>query len=114
MDAREKVLTWLHGEVKTPPFSSGARVEAGLLLRRLQRGQRLTMPHSKPLPEVGAGCHELRIPDEDANWRILYHVDTDAIVILEVFDKRTRKTPQKVLDTSRRRLRAYRAVAGPE
>jgi hypothetical protein len=23
---------WLHGEVKTPPFSSAARIEAGVLL----------------------------------------------------------------------------------
>jgi hypothetical protein len=31
----DKPLVWLHGEVKTPPFSKEARVEAGVLLRRL-------------------------------------------------------------------------------
>lgn len=30
-------LVWLFGEVKTPPFSAEARVEAGFLLRRLVR-----------------------------------------------------------------------------
>ena len=35
----DKPLVWLKGEVKTPPFSSQARLEAGLLLRRLQQGQ---------------------------------------------------------------------------
>ncbi len=31
-----KPLVWLKGEVKTPPFSSQARLEAGFLLRKLQ------------------------------------------------------------------------------
>jgi len=36
-----KPLVWLHGKVKTPPFSRAARVEAGFLLRRLQNGDLL-------------------------------------------------------------------------
>jgi len=39
----DKPLVWLHGEIKTPPFSSAARIAAGLLLRRLQRGGELGM-----------------------------------------------------------------------
>jgi len=35
----DKALVWLKGEVKTPPFSTRARLEAGLLLRRLQQGK---------------------------------------------------------------------------
>jgi len=31
-----KPLVWMSGEVKTPPFSAEARIEAGFLLRRLQ------------------------------------------------------------------------------
>jgi DNA-binding XRE family transcriptional regulator len=31
MDAREKPLAWLKGEVKTPPFSGSARLEPGVL-----------------------------------------------------------------------------------
>ncbi|HET7699063.1 MAG TPA: hypothetical protein VFK57_25315 [Vicinamibacterales bacterium] len=38
----DKPLVWLHGEVRTPPFSTEARIEAGTLLRRLQRGERLS------------------------------------------------------------------------
>jgi len=30
---KEKPIVWLHGEVKTPPFSQTARLEAGFLLR---------------------------------------------------------------------------------
>jgi hypothetical protein len=60
----DKPLVWLEGEIKTPPFSQAARLEAGYLLRRLQRGETLAMPHSRPLPAVGPRCHELRINDE--------------------------------------------------
>ena len=107
MPSRDKPLVWLRGEVKTPPFSQAGRLEAGFLLRRLQRGERLGMPHSRPMPDVGTGCHELRVRDASHSWRIVYRVDPDAIVIAEVFQKRTQRTPREVLEACRRRLRAY-------
>lgn len=100
-------MAWLHGEVKTPPFSQAARVEAGFLLRKLQEGEALSLPHSRPMPSIGPRCHELRINDRNATWRIVYRVDPDAIVILEVFKKTTAKTPVPVIDTCKRRLRMY-------
>ena len=107
MSAKDKPLAWLHGEVKTPPFSQTARLEAGFLLRRLQQGDALSMPHSRPMPGLGARCHELRINDSGGNWRLVYRVDADAVVIAEVFAKKTEKTPKAVLDTCRRRLKEY-------
>src|SRR3990170_3370255 len=86
---KAKPLAWLHGEVKTPPFGQAARIEAGYLLRELQRGTSLGMPHSRPMPAIGARCHELRVVDERETWRIIYRVDADAIVIVEVFAKKT-------------------------
>ena len=53
MAAADKPLVWLRGEVKTPPFSAAARLEAGTLLRRLQGGEKLSMPHSRPMPVIG-------------------------------------------------------------
>jgi phage-related protein len=103
----DKPLVWLHGEVKTPPFSEGARIEAGSLLRRLQKGENLSMPHSRPMPSIGKRCHELRIDDADATWRIIYRIDPDAIVILEVFQKKTRQTPKKVIEVCQQRIRKY-------
>jgi hypothetical protein len=50
MAPTDKPLAWLHGEVKTPPFSAAARLEVGLLLRQLQRGVLLGLPHSRPMP----------------------------------------------------------------
>src|SRR5256885_16188475 len=102
-----KPLVWLHGEVKTPPFSRNARIEAGFLLRRLQDGEVLGMPVSRSLPTVGPSCHELRIIDRGATWRVVYHLAPDAVVILEVFSKKTRTLPKPVADAARRRLREY-------
>jgi phage-related protein len=104
---KHKPLAWLHGEVKSPPFSAAARLEAGFLLRRLQRGDLLSMPQSRPMPNIGARCHELRIVDADATWRIVYRIDSDAIVIAEVFSKKTQQTPKQGVDGSRRRLKEY-------
>ncbi len=104
---QDKPLVWLEGEVKTPPFSQKARLEAGILLRRLQRGELIPMPHSRPMYDVAPGCHELRVKDGELDWRILYAVRPDAIVILEVFSKRTSKTPVRVIRACRSRLRKY-------
>ncbi len=105
-----KPLVWLRGGVKTPPFGAAARVEAGFLLRRLQQGESLGLPHSRPMPTIGTRCHELRITDRTRSWRIMYHVAADAVVVLEVFDKKTETTPAAVLDTCRARLAAYLTV----
>jgi phage-related protein len=107
MNATDKPLIWLYGEVKTPPFSPTARLDAGCLLRRLQRGELLGMPHSRPMPTIGPRCHELRIKDARVTWRIIYRIDSDAIVILEVFSKRTPRTPASVTETCRQRIRSY-------
>ena len=107
MNPKDKPLVWLHGEIKTPPFSPSARIEAGVLLRQLQRGESLSMPHSRPMPIIGPRCHELRINDAEVIWRIIYRIDADAIIIGEVFSKKTGKTPQKVIDICKRRFRDY-------
>ena len=93
--------------MRTPPFSTAARIEAGWLLRRLQRGEPLSLPHSRPMPRVGKRCHELRIPDADVSWRIVYRTDDDAIVIADVFGKTTRITPKSIISECARRLGAY-------
>ena len=103
----DKPLAWLHGEVKSPPLSQVARLEAGYLLRRLQQGAALGMPRSRPMPLIGPRCHELRIEDGVATWRIMYHIAPDAIVVLDVFPKKTQRTPQAVIAACKRRLKEY-------
>lgn len=107
MSPKDKPLAWLHGELKTPPLGKEARLEAGYLLRRLQKGELLAMPQSRAMPSIGARCHELRVNDASSTWRIVYRIDKDAIVILEVFAKKTRQTPAAVIAACQRRLREY-------
>ena len=114
MTPGDKPLVWLRGEVKTPPFSAAARLEAGWLLRRLQAGEKLGMPHSRPMPGIGPRCHELRVVDASKTWRIVYRIDVDALVIADVFQKTTAQTPTRVGDDCRRRLRQYDAASRGE
>jgi phage-related protein len=102
MNPPGKPLVWLHGEIKTPPFSAQARVEAGFLLREVQSGRSLTMPHSRPMPAMGPRCHELRVKDARNDWRIVYRIDPDAVI--------TRQTPLSVITDCKRRLRMYDQV----
>ena len=110
----DKPLLWLSGEVKTPPFSASARLLCGYLLRRLQRGESIGMPDSRPMPSIGRSCHELRISDGPVQWRLVYRVDLDAIVIADVFIKKTQKTPKKNLDVCRSRFARYDALTQGE
>ena len=109
MSPRDKPLVWLHGVVKTPPLSVEARRNAGFLLRQLQAGERLSMPDSRPMPSVGARCHELRVTDTESRteWRIMYRLDNDAIIIGDVFRKTTRTTPKHVIEQCQRRFSRY-------
>jgi phage-related protein len=59
------------------------------------------------MPSIGPRCHELRVADVDAAWRIVYRLDPDAIVVAEVFKKTTSRTPSSVMERCRRRLRDY-------
>ena len=101
MSPNDKPLAWLHGEIKSPPFSKPARLELGFLLRRLQRGEPLSMPHSRPMPSVGERCHELRVTDADGTWRLIYRIDSDAMSSSKT------KTPKEVLGRCQKRLERY-------
>lgn len=111
MAEADKPLAWLHGQIKTPPLSEKARIEAGVLLRRVQRGEALSLPHSRPMPGIGSRCHELRIQEADSTWRIIYRVDKDAVIVVEVFAKKTQATPKSVIDACRHRLKSYDDIA---
>lgn len=109
VDSESKPLVWLSGEVKTPPFSTDARIQAGFFLRKLQDGESLSMPFSRPMPSIGAHCHEIRLGDSETSkdWRIIYRIDVDAIIILDVFNKTTNKTPDFIIEKCKKRLKQY-------
>ena len=114
MSGRDKPLVWLRGEVKTPPFSAEARIQTGFLLRRLQQGEVVGLPSSRPMPAIGPHCHELRVRDAGQDWRLVYHIASEAAVILDVFAKKTQATPRHIVEDCRRRLKAFRRAVGEE
>jgi phage-related protein len=54
------------------------------------------------------------VPDGSLTWRIIYGIDSDAVVILEVFEKKSRTTPAHVVESARRRWRQYLQVSGED
>ncbi len=102
---KAKALVVEHGEIKSPPLSVEARREAGFYLRKLQQGESLSMPVSRPMPSIGTNCHELRIDDRDSFWRIIYKIYENAIVVLEVFNKKSNQTPKQVIDNCKTRIK---------
>lgn len=109
MDPSEKPLRWMLDTLHTPPVGRAARIDAGELLRRLQCGERLEMPESRPMPAIGPRAHELRVDDAETrrSWRIIYRIDAHAVLVVHWFEKRTQKTPRQIIDLCRRRLGAY-------
>ena len=107
MTIDRKPVIWLHGELKSPPISSAARIEAGYLLGLVQESVSLGMPQSRPMPQIGPRCHELRVRDRDTSWRIIYRIDNRAILVVDIFKKKSATTPKRVIETCKRRLRAY-------
>lgn len=83
------------------------RRSLGAAIRILQEGGQLTMPVSRPMPSIGLRCHELRVADDGRQWRLIYRIDADAILAVDLFRKTTQKTPKKVIQRCRRRLRDY-------
>jgi phage-related protein len=72
------------------------------------------MPHAEPLPIVGKRCGALRVRDAEQNWRIVYRVDSDAVLVLEVYAKKSRKVPDEVVKRCRQRLHQYDSAVPAE
>jgi len=62
------------------------------------------------MPNIGKGCHELRVRDKDEYWRTVYLIAKAEIVVLEVFKKKTHKTPQPIVASCKERIKTYRAI----
>ncbi len=61
------------------------------------------------MPSIGTRCNELRIDDKDVTWRIIYRIYRDAILILEVFMKKTNKTPKSIISVCKERMKRFDA-----
>lgn len=111
MSPIDKPLVWLEGPLSSPPLSTHARREIGFLLRLLQRGETLGMPHSRPMPVIGRRCHELRVPDTNLSWRVVYRVDHSAVIVAGIFPKKTERTPKNLIARFRNRFAHFDLLA---
>lgn len=91
----------------SPPLPEKVRRDAGHHLNRVQRGEFLAMPISRPMPSIGPGVHELRLSDRSGDWRIVYRIDEAAILVVDAFRKTTRRTELEAIRRSQARLAAY-------
>lgn len=57
----------------------------------------------------GPGGYVRHFPQNTGHnpWRIVYRNDPDAIVILEVFSKKSPTTPKRVIEVCKKRLKHY-------
>ncbi len=51
----------------------------------------------------------MKINDGEKNvtWRIVYRIDSDAIIVAGWFKKKSQKLPKNFVDTCRKRLKKY-------
>jgi phage-related protein len=81
-------------------------MSVGHAIWELQRGMKLAMPLSRPMPAVAAGVEELRIRDSAGAFRVFYFVrDARGIVVFHAFVKKSQKTPKDEIETGRKRLK---------
>lgn len=72
----------------------------------LQRGAALGAPQAKPMRKLHANAFELRVKDEKGIYRVFYVTAIKGRVLVpHAFIKKTQKTPDKEIDTAKKRLR---------
>lgn len=87
-------------------FPEDVRRELGKVIFDLQKGEKLSMPLSRPMPSVTSGVEELRIKDRSGAYRVFYFSRfADAILIFHAFAKKTLKTPRAEIDLAQKRLK---------
>jgi len=87
-------------------FPDDVRREMGKAIFDLQKGAKLSMPLSRPMPSVAASVEELRIKDRSGAYRVFYFAKLEtAVVIFHAFQKKTAKTPPHEIELARARLK---------
>jgi phage-related protein len=86
-------------------FPAEVREDLADALARLEEGQSLSMPLSRPMPSLGSGAYELRLKDRSGAYRVVYALIVHGTVhVFHAFKKTTRTTPRRNMDLARRRL----------
>jgi phage-related protein len=87
-------------------FPEDVRREFGKIIFDLQKGEKLTMPLSRPMASVAFGVEELRIKDRSGAYRVFYYTKVaDSVLIFHAFSKKTQKTPPHEIALAQKRLK---------
>jgi phage-related protein len=81
------------------------RTEVVEAVSRLDAGEFLSMPLSRPMPEIGRGVHELRVNSITGIYRVLYVLKPGVVGVLHAFKKTTKATPNRTIRLTRKRLK---------
>ena len=72
----------------------------------LQKGERLSMPLSRPMASIALGVEELRVKDGSGTYRVFYFTKlADSVLIFHAFTKKTQKTPPREIALAQQRLK---------
>jgi len=87
-------------------MSEEARADFFDAVSLLTAGKVLSMPLSRPLSNIHAGLHELRIRDRAGQVRIFYFIKKgEAIYMVHAFRKKTQQLPQREIEIILKRLK---------
>jgi phage-related protein len=87
-------------------FPKDARIRLGKGLFRLQMGEQIGMPDSRPMPGMASGGSELRVKGPDGNFRVFYYTASpQGVLVFHAFVKKTQRTPPLEIYLARKRLK---------
>lgn len=89
-------------------FPEDAMREAGFQIDKIQSGD--TPAHYRPMPSVGRGVTEIKIREDDGQFRVFYVANRGSVVyVLHCFQKKSQKTSKQDIDTGKQRYSALPA-----
>lgn len=87
-------------------FPEDVRREFGKVIFDLQKGEKLSMPLSRPMGSVASGVEELRVRDRSGAYRVFYYTKlADSVLIFHAFVKKTQTTPPTEIALAQKRLK---------
>ena len=87
-------------------FPEELRREFGKVIFDLQKGEKLSLPLSRPMSSIAAGVEELRVRDPSGAYRVFYYTRlADFVLIFHAFAKKTQKTPPHEIALAQKRLK---------
>lgn len=90
-------------------FPEKIREDLADALARLDDGQKLSLPLSRPMSSIEKSVHELRLKDRSGIYRVIYFIERgDDIYLIHGFKKTSQKTPKKNIDLARKRIKSLK------